>query len=190
MKQVHLLLQIIKLVLVFKYSNSVQAPRKGEFFLNTYITFMIIINTAMLLSVWLTRHKFHILEILAYWMFICTVIQQVFTMLTINLHFIGITQGVGIFWFLIMNRLILFPLLIIWLFYFFKDISLVHKTVLTGIWVIALSCIQFLSKKFCLITFSKWNFVYSLAEWLIVILISFGFLLWFRFLLKKEELIV
>lgn len=144
----------------------------------------------MLLSIWLTRHKLHTLEILAYWMFICAVIQQVFTTLTMNLHFIGITEGVVVFWFLLMNRLILFPSLIIWLFYFSKDINIVHRTVLTGIWAIVFSFIQLLSKKFGLINFPKWNFVYSLAEWLFVILISFGFMLWFRFLLKKEELIV
>lgn len=158
--------------------------------MNTYTTIMIVINIIMLFSVWFTHHKFHILELFAYWMFICAVIQQVFTILTMNLHFIGITEGVAVFWFLLINRLILCPSLIIWLIYFSKDQNLVHKTVLTGICLVLLAFIQFLSKHFGLISFTKWNVFFSLIEWFVVILIFFGFKGWFRSLLKKEDLIV
>jgi hypothetical protein len=155
-----------------------------------YIIIMIILNQLMFASIWYTRQKMHVLEICANWMFICIIIQQIFTILTINLRYIVITEGVGVFWFLIMNRLIIYPSLIFWLFYLSKNKNLLYKVILTVIWLFPLASIQSLSNKFGLITFSNWNFICSLAEWLLVITLSFCFLEWFRYLLKKEEIIV
>lgn len=155
-----------------------------------YIIIMIVLNQILFGSLWFTRQKLHVLEICAYWMFSCIIIQQVFTIVTLNLRYIEITEGEGVFWFLIMNRLLIYPALIIWLYYFSKHKKLVHKVILTMIWLIPLASIQSFSNQFGLITFSKWNFIYSLAEWLIVILLSFSFFVWFRYLIKKEELII
>lgn len=156
----------------------------------TYIIIMIMLNQLMLASLWFTRQKLHVLEICAYWMFTCIIIQQIFTIITLNLRSIVISEGEGVFWFLIMNRLLIYPSLVILLYHFSKNKKLVHKVILIIIWIFPLASIQSFSNKFGLITFSKWNFIYSLAEWLLVILLSFSFFVWFRYLLKKEELIV
>ena len=155
-----------------------------------FIIIMVILSTVTLFSLRFTLKKLHIMEIFAYWMFICAIVQQVFTIITMNLGMIVITEGVGVFWYLIMIRLILIPSIIIWLFYFSKNINLAHKAFLAGICIVALSGIQLLNKTYSMITYSNWNIAYSFAEWFTIILISFSFFLWFRYLLKKEDFIV
>lgn len=170
--------------------NDVKYQVKDVIIMFIYIITMVILNLVMFMSLSLTRQKLHILEICAYWMFNCAVIQQVFTIITLNNRWILITEGEGVFWFLIMNRLVIYPALLIWLYYFIKNKKLVHKVLLTVIWIFPLASIQSLSNKFGIITFSKWNFIFSLGEWSIVILLSFSFIAWYRYLLKKVEQIV
>ncbi|MFC5452329.1 hypothetical protein [Paenibacillus aestuarii] len=155
-----------------------------------FVIIMIIINMAAILSIRFARRKFNMLEICAYWMLNCAVIQQVFTIITINLQMIEVSEGVGVFWYLVMNRLVLMPSLIIWLFYFSKDVNIIRKAIFMGAWLLVLSGIQLLSKTFGMIAYVNWNVGYSLAEWFMVLFATTSFFLWFRHILKKEEFIV
>ncbi|HEY0827607.1 MAG TPA: hypothetical protein VGE40_05900 [Bacilli bacterium] len=152
------------------------------------ITIMMILSAVGLSTLFFIRKIFSPLEIIAYFMVITALIQQIYTMITFNLGMIQLTGKVSVFWFLNINLLIIVPCVTIWLLYsyFSPAVSPFLKALMTGGWLLGMFGIELLFHRFGFITFKRWHIGYSFIEWLIILIGSLCFILWFRNLLRKQ----
>jgi hypothetical protein len=154
------------------------------------ITITIILSLLGLSTLFFFQKIFRIIEIIAYFIALSVLIQQVFTIVTLNLEMIQLSGTVSVFWFINMYLLIIVPCVTLWLFYsyFSPASSRFLKVLLTGGWLLGLFGIELLFHRFGFITFKRWNIGYSFIEWLTVLIVSGCFILWYRNLLRKQAI--
>ncbi|MBT2740727.1 hypothetical protein [Bacillus sp. ISL-77] len=155
------------------------------------ITIWIILSAGGLSTLFLLRKIFRTIEIISYFLGVSIPIQLVYTAITFNAEMIKITEKASIYWFLNMNTLIFAPCVTLWLFYsyFCPNANFFGKAFLTIGWLMSMFGLELLFQSFGYYTFKRWNIGYSFIEWLIVLMVSGSFILWFRKILRNQAVL-
>jgi hypothetical protein len=155
-----------------------------------YYMMIIVISLSLigLFTLFFSKKIFTPIEIITYYIVILEISMQFFSVIVYSLEMITPSKQLAVYWILNARTFIMVPSLTIWLlsYYFLQSTPFYRKGLLTLGWLFSLSTIDFLFNRIGFITFKRWNFGYSLIEWLIVLFGSFCFILFFRKLLRKK----
>ncbi|WP_248929718.1 hypothetical protein [Paenibacillus hamazuiensis] len=152
------------------------------------VYYAIVANAAIAASVPLTKRYFHPLEIGAVLLFSCIFTQIIFTLSTLNLKWIELTDSLVSFWFLELFRIVGVPCLMVWFTVLLKRIrfhwGIYAPAVVLG--SIGIACFDELCRKWGFFTYTYWNFWFSVIKWGISIIGVSLFYQWFRHDIAKK----
>lgn len=148
----------------------------------------VILSITGLMSLYYLTKIFHPIEIIAYFLVVSELSEQLYGIIVNNLGMIESSKQIAVFWSMCAKLYIIVPCLTMWLFYvyFLQRTPLFVKALLTGGWFLGLYGIELLLYHLGFITFKRWEFRYSFIEWLIVWSGSLGFIFLLRKLLRKQ----
>lgn len=157
----------------------------------TYLIISIMLSVILVLSSYFTREVMHPYEIGMNWLFTSSLLFICSNIIELNQKWIEVSHAQFPFWFLTLNRLFIIPGLTIWLLFLYsvKNLHYFHKVLFTCFWFIITIALQFFHDSIGLIQFRQWNIYFSILEWFILWLLSFGYWTSFRLLLRKEAVL-
>lgn len=132
------------------------------------------------------KKRFHVLEIVTYWMTSIILVQNYSALLIMNFQFTEIPDIVSFELTDLMNRTILYPLLILMFLNRYIALTSPLKKIafpLGYMWIVA--GMEWLDDGLGIHRHKHWKFWWSLSVWLAILLISIGFMWIFRNILKK-----
>jgi hypothetical protein len=134
----------------------------------------------------------HPLEILAYYLFYTTLLQQTFTILTVNLHFFEMMDGTAVMVPVKLLGLSFYPVVNLWLLSFLgsRRTSLLSKFLLTILFQLLLVGSDFLHGWIGYVRPVHWSLVSVEARHLVLLALTLLFMAGYRKLLRKERIIV
>ncbi|MDF2963712.1 MAG: hypothetical protein K0S39_5447 [Paenibacillus sp.] len=151
------------------------------------LSFYIYINLlASLIFFKCLKKNLHALEILLYWLLSTLLIQNYSAFNYINFHQMIIPEILSLELTHFLNRTVLGPLIIVWFLNYYVIVTAwVKKVVLLVCFVFILLGLEFLEDRLGVCIYNGWKLWWSLAVWLLFILLSIGFMKLFRKKLTK-----
>ena len=135
------------------------------------------------------KKKLHILEIIVYWMVSSYLYQNFSALCYMNFKTIIIPDKLSYELSHFLNRIILFPILLVTFLHFFLVLSTHLKKLLLMIcFIFLLSGLEWLSDFLGVLIHVHWKVWWSFSFWLIGLLVLVGFMKFFRRILFKGEL--
>jgi hypothetical protein len=152
------------------------------------ISISLFISLILFISFCLTSRKMHLFEIIFLWLVISLFIHNLSSVILMNLEFLTLSKEIKYFWTHLIKRILLFPLIIIWLF----EMILRHNHFFNKLCLLLLCIFLLISGDYIAFFIGvyhqkNWNIGYSFIQWGFIVSISY--LLWkgYRKILYKEE---
>lgn len=144
----------------------------------------IVLSVAALASLYWTTNRFHLLEIISYFMVSVVLHQQIFVIFAFNLNLIRVS---GIQY---QSLFLITSCLTIWLLssYFTATRTLFQKGLYTIGWVLLVVGLEFCFHFMGVLVLLHWKIIYSFLVCFFVLSGSLCFALWFRKLLQNQVL--
>ncbi|MEW9699801.1 hypothetical protein [Paenibacillus sp. SI8] len=151
-------------------------------------TFYILLNSAVVLFLWKYKKKnIHILEVLVYWLFAGILYQNYSALLYMNFKLIIIPDTLSLEMAHFINRTVLYPVFtILFLNHFIRLQSAGKKIALILSYVVLFNGLEGLADWLGVLMHTKWKLWWSFSFWIIYLLLSIGFMKFFRMKLKEE----
>nr|WP_304217039.1 hypothetical protein [Fredinandcohnia onubensis] len=132
------------------------------------------------------KKRLHILEILVYWL-IATYLYQNFSALCyMNFKTLIIPEKITFELSHFVNRIILFPLLMVTFLHYYLVFNTTFKRILlTGSFIILLSGLEWLSDYVGVLIHVNWQIWWSPSFWLAALMVLIGVMTFFRKMLQK-----
>lgn len=150
------------------------------------LVFFIVLNIIVLSLFIMKKKRLHILEILVYWL-IATYLYQNFSALCyMNFKTLIIPEKLTFELSHFVNRIILFPLLMVTFLHYYLVFNTTFKRILlTGSFIILLSGLEWLSDYVGVLIHVNWQIWWSPSFWLAALMVLIGVMTLFRKMLQK-----
>ncbi|NPV91642.1 MAG: hypothetical protein HPY50_12800 [Firmicutes bacterium] len=141
-------------------------------------------------SVFFLRQRLHPLEIFACYLFYTTLLQQSFTILTLNLHLFEMTDGVAVMIPIKLMGLSFYPIVNLWLLSFLgsRRIRLRYKFLLVIPFQLLLVGADFFHGWAGYIKVNHWSIIHGEVRHLVLLSLALLFMAGYRNLLRKERI--
>lgn len=148
------------------------------------------ITIFLLICFCVTPKRMHLYEIFFLWFIIWMFTLNVFWIVVVNLQWLKVSTTSTKYWEHTLQWILFDPLLII----FFFDLTLKVKNKVKKIYIllIPITLLTFFQYFFIflkVVRIQHWNVSFSLIQWIFIVFVSYGFWIWYRKKLSKEEII-
>lgn len=135
------------------------------------------------------KKNLHILEILVYWMVSTYIYQNLSALCYMNFKTFIIPDQLIIEFTHVLNRIVLFPLIMVTFLNYFLCLNTFYSKLLSVIgYLIILTGVEWMSHFLGVLIHVHWKIWWSFAFWLLALLILIGFMKFFRKVLYEGEL--
>ncbi|MGG1553906.1 hypothetical protein [Paenibacillus ferrarius] len=143
---------------------------------------------AGLYSLRFLRISFLTVEIAAAFMILCSLIIEVYGLITLNLDLLNHSSTFTGYWYINLYLLILVPCVTVWLIaaLFSPAVPFFAKGLLIATWLCGNYGGELLMNAWGIRTFDHWNMAYSFLDWLILLTLSVCFIYGFRKMWRKQ----
>ncbi|MFZ3579588.1 hypothetical protein [Virgibacillus sp. DJP39] len=153
-----------------------------------YFMMKILVSIGLILTLRHLLTRINQIEIIYYYLIVTSLLQIVPNIIVLNLELIKIQQSIIIIPILQADRLIILPILTLWMLYLHKKLygRYLVNFIITVIWTFSFIGLTILNKAMDVITFHGWNIGIGLVEMLCIYALLIGFYIIFQSILRKE----
>jgi hypothetical protein len=141
----------------------------------------------LLISFCLYKKRLHLFEIIFIWLIVWLVTHSVSTIITINLGYLKISEQPKHFWLHLYNRIILYPLIIVWFIDIQSRFKYKAKIIIIFSIIILLTLVEHISIWKGVLINKNWNVWYSLIEWIFTFVFVYLSWFWYRRTLWRKD---
>ncbi|MFB5193308.1 hypothetical protein ACE198_00105 [Neobacillus sp. KR4-4] len=150
--------------------------------------FYIVLNLLALFLFIRKKKMLHILEVIVYWAVSSYLYQNFSALCYMNFKTLTIPENLSYEFSHVINRIILFPILMVTFLHFFLILTtLLRKLLLMISFIILLTGMEYLADYLGVIKHVHWQIWWSLSIWMFDLCVLIVFMQWFRRILYKGD---